>query len=63
VDTVLEVLFIEDENISAPPRFSGDYQSKYIDGIGKNGEDVMILLDCTRLLNMDEIGELSGVEG
>lgn len=62
VDTVLEVLYIEDDNISAPPRFNGDFQNKYIAGIGKNGEEVMILLDCTRLLSMDELGDVAGLE-
>lgn len=62
VDRVLEVLYIEDGNISPPPRFNGDFQNKYIAGIGKADENVIILLDCTRLLSIDEINELGLLE-
>lgn len=62
VDRVLEVLEIDNENISLPPKFNGDFQNRYIAGIGKEEEQVIILLDCNRLLNDDEILEVSAFE-
>lgn len=61
VDRVLEVIEIENENISLPPKFNGDFQNRYIAGIGKQGENepVIILLDCNKLLNDDEIVEVA----
>lgn len=55
VDTVLEVAYISDEVISPPPKFNSDYHNKYIAGIGMNNEDVIIVLDCSKLLNEDDI--------
>jgi len=62
VDTVLEVLYIEEKDISQPPRFNNDSQNKYIEGIGQSEEKVIILLDCTKLLSIDEVNELGLLE-
>lgn len=62
VDRVLEVIEIENENISLPPKFNGDFQNRYIAGIGKQDEQVMILLDCNKLLSDDEIAEVGMLE-
>ncbi|HWT77154.1 MAG TPA: chemotaxis protein CheW [Mobilitalea sp.] len=53
VDSVEEVLSIMDSEIVTTAE--GTITSnKYIKGIGKVGNDVKLLLDCTRLLNVDE---------
>jgi len=64
VDRVLEVIEIENENISLPPKFNGDFQNRYIAGIGKQEENeaVIILLDCNKLLNDDEVVEVGMLE-
>ena len=64
VDRVLEVIEIENENISSPPKFNGDFQNRYIAGIGKQDENeaVIILLDCNKLLNDDEVVEIGMLE-
>jgi Chemotaxis signal transduction protein len=50
VDTVADVVAIEDENISPPPDFGTGY-NKYIHGIGKTGDAVKLLLDCEKLFS------------
>jgi purine-binding chemotaxis protein CheW len=54
VDSVEEVLSISDNEIVNPAEVSMVI-NKYIKGIGKVGNDVKLLLDCSRLLSIDEI--------
>lgn len=54
VDTVNEVADISEANISPPPRMSGGKTSRYIQGMGKCGDDVKILLDVHKLLYDEE---------
>lgn len=59
VDTVSEVLSIPEENIVEPPQMNKGFNNRYIKQIGKVGSDVKLLLDCERLLNDDELEDLS----
>lgn len=58
VDTVSEVLTIEDENIVPPPDLKSGFQSRFVKGIGKVGNNVNLLLDCEKVLNDQEFEEL-----
>lgn len=58
VDTVSEVLSIQEENIAPPPTMSKSHQNRYIKGIGKLKDEVKLLLDCDRLLNDKDIEQL-----
>ena len=60
VDRVLEVLEIKSDDISLPPKYGGEYQNRYIAGIGKfnENEPAIMLLDCNKLLNDDEAVEV-----
>lgn len=60
VDEVSEVLTIPDHNIVKPPIVGGEGR-KYIKHIGKNDEQVILIIDCERLLSKDEIEELSAI--
>jgi len=62
VDRVVEVIDIDEEQIAEPPRFTDDYQSHYISGIGKINEEIAMLLDCNKLLNYDQIEALSHLQ-
>ncbi len=53
VDNVAEVVTIDDENIAPPPDVRVGMQNRYIQGIGKVGNEVKLLLDCERLLSDD----------
>lgn len=60
VDSVSEVLSIAETEIVQPPEIGKTY-NKFIMGIGKVGNEVKLLLDCDKLLNDDEIGELGSI--
>lgn len=53
VDTVDEVMYIDEENMSVPPSAKLKYQNKFVKNIGKVGEDVQLLLDLDKFLFMD----------
>lgn len=57
VDTVLEVLSIDDDDISPPPERSSHFSSEYIKGIARTPSGVKLLLNCDLL-----VGENSNVE-
>ena len=59
VDTVSEVLSIDEGNIVSPPQVNRGSQNKYIKAIGKIDQNVKLILDCQKLLNEDEIEDLS----
>lgn len=61
VDSVSEVLTIDDKEIAPPPDFRTGINNRYIEGIGKVGNDVKLLLDCRKLFDEKEtqsIGEI-----
>lgn len=60
VDSVSEVLSIPDGDIVPPPE-AKKARNKYIKGIGKVGNDVKLLLDCNKILNEDDIEDLSNI--
>ena len=55
VDSVSEVLKIDDENIVPPPSYKTGEQNKYIKGISKIGSDVKLLLDCEMIITENEM--------
>lgn len=63
VDTVLEVIAIPDDQIAEPPAFNSDFKNKFILGIGKVQNEIIILLDCHKLLNEGELDEMKSLNG
>ncbi len=59
VDRVLEVLEFSDTQIDPAPAMSSEIQVKFISGIGKRDERVYILLDLDKIMEREEIEELS----
>lgn len=57
VDAVSEVLNINEDNIVPPPNLNASGR-KYIKSVGKSDEDVILILDCEKLLNEEEISDL-----
>lgn len=55
VDEVLEVVNIPSENVSDPPRTNKGSNGRYIQGMGKVGDSVKILLNIEHLLNDAEL--------
>ncbi len=64
VETIAEVVTIDEENILPPPSIGrGDkVQNKYVYGIGKVGDSVKLLLDPDKLLNDEELNALEQAE-
>lgn len=63
VDMVLEVIAIPDEQIAEPPTFNTDFKNKFILGIGKIQNEIVIILDSDKLLNEGEIDEVRTITG
>jgi purine-binding chemotaxis protein CheW len=61
VDKVNEVASIPEDQIEPPPR-AGHDNCAYIQGIGKMGDEVKILLDVKRLLYQEEMDQISLME-
>jgi len=59
VDTVDEVVDIDDENISPAPAIRADGSSKYITGVGKIDGKIIMLLDANKLLKEDDIAAMA----
>jgi len=59
VDSVAEVTNISDENIVPPPASSTGFSNRYINGIGKIGNDIKLLLDCDKLIAKNELELIS----
>ena len=59
VDRVSEVADIPESRIEPPAQIGSGTASRYIQGMGKIGEEVKILLDVDRLLYEDELESIS----
>jgi|LGVF01.2.fsa_nt_gb purine-binding chemotaxis protein CheW len=55
VDTVEEVLTIDDDTIAPPPNNKTGIENRFMKGIGKVGGKVQLLLDCERLLKNNQM--------
>jgi purine-binding chemotaxis protein CheW len=58
VDTVNEVRNIDEDQVSPPPKTAGADSAQYIQGMGKVGDEVVILLEGQRLLFEKELAAL-----
>ncbi len=61
VDRVCEVLTIREEDIVEPPSVDKGHHHKYIKNIGKVENEVVLLLDCDKLLGNDDLEKLSQI--
>ncbi|WRS26339.1 chemotaxis protein CheW [Oscillospiraceae bacterium MB08-C2-2] len=51
IDEVSEVIVFEDSQIAAPPVYNDNAGSRFISGVGHNGDGVTLILDCERILS------------
>ena len=61
VDSVAEVITIQEQDIVDPPQINKGTNNRYIKEIGKVGTAVKLLLDCEKLLSeieLDDLGEV-----
>ncbi len=59
VDNVAEVVGIDDQNVVPPPTIHTGLFNKYMQGIGKLGDRISLLLDCKKLFLDEEIQMLT----
>jgi purine-binding chemotaxis protein CheW len=64
-DAVEEVVRMEPDAIEPAPKIGTSVDSEFIAGIGKQGEQFVIILDIDRIFNEEEVAALSssGTEG
>lgn len=55
VDTVRDVILIHEDAVSPPPKIQKGKGGRFIQGIGRVGDEVKILLDVNKLLHDEEI--------
>jgi len=55
VDRVSEVITIDGKNISNPPNLNMDEKNYYINGIARTNENIIILLDCMKLVKQKDV--------
>lgn len=60
VDAVDEVLDIDKEHLASPPKM-GEGSARYLKGIGRVGEKIVLLLDVGALLSGEEIAGIAEV--
>lgn len=61
VDSVQEVLELQQEDIQPPPSIGSKYQSEFIFGMAKIDEEFIMLLDMDKVFSADEIISLKDV--
>jgi len=61
VDSVSEVVTINESDISELPQMNRVSHNRFIKNIGKVGNEVRLLLDCERLLTDDDIDNLNEI--
>lgn len=60
-DSVKEVMDIEPKDIEPAPRMGTSIRADFIQGIGKHGDDFIILLDIDKVFTDDELSVVSAV--
>ncbi|WP_210395681.1 chemotaxis protein CheW [Motiliproteus sediminis] len=61
IDSVSEVLDIPAENIGSAPSFGAKVRTDFISGMGKVGDDFIVLLNAEKVLSLDELSQLEQV--
>lgn len=61
VDSVSEVVTINDSETSELPQINQRYNNRYVKNIGKIGSEVKLLLDCEKLLTEEDIQSLDSI--
>lgn len=61
VDSVSEVVTINEADISEMPKINQRNQDIFVKNIGKVGNEVRLMLDCEKLLTADDIDNLNNI--
>ncbi|MDP4132689.1 MAG: chemotaxis protein CheW [Bacillota bacterium] len=58
IDNALEVITIMPDEIQLPPEMSSGYKDKYVKGIAKVNEKIVLLLNIQKLISEEELDEI-----
>ncbi len=61
VDQVEEVLSVDAENISEPPKFGTNVNTDFIRNMVRVGDNVVMVMDLERLFEADELAQLGSL--
>lgn len=62
VDSANDVIDVDTDNIQEPPEIVGGIRAKYLRGVAKIGERLLVLLNLEEVLNKSEIIKLEELE-
>ncbi|RAV03532.1 chemotaxis protein CheW [Paenibacillus sp. YN15] len=63
VDSANDVIDLDSDAIQDPPEIVGGVRAKYLQGVAKLGERLLVLLNLQEVLNKSEIIKLEELEG
>ena len=58
-DAVQEVFDIDADQIEPPPKIGSGLDTEFIHGMGKKGDDFLILLDVDKIFSAEEVAAVS----
>ena len=61
-DSVQEVLDIEPDQIEPPPKIGTKLRIEFIQGMGKQNEEFIIILDIDKIFSADELSQVQNLE-
>lgn len=61
-DSVHEVIDLEPGNINPPPRIATRWRTDFIQGMGKRGDDFIIILDVNAVFSSEELAIVNDVQ-
>jgi purine-binding chemotaxis protein CheW len=59
-DSVHEVIELDPANIGPPPRIAMRWRTDFIQGMGKRGDDFIIILDVSAVFSSEELALVAG---
>ena len=62
VDEVKEVLSISKDTVKPPPKIAGGINKKYLEGVTKIDDKLLVLLNLTKILDPEEIKEMEKID-
>lgn len=62
-DSVQEVMTMEPDQISPPPKIGTRLDTEFIKGMGKKNDDFVIIIDIDKVFSLDEVAVLQDNEG
>jgi len=60
VDSVSDVMTLQDDQIQPPPEFGGSLDTRFLQGLGTVDERMLILVDIEKLMTSNEMSLVDG---